>query len=224
MIKSTIRVQIYHKNHAPCRPNFSECFRSIDHSFVAFAPWKCLPCKSRIATGCRWVLQKQKPCDNLQRDQKCFVMVLSLGSLFLFCLLCLNAVAILNQKRFLAPCKRPARTFFEACAYIYLIDPFLLSIISQMDLLPGNLPSNCTLIAKAFQRACCSCLSLRPYVFTIPQIWLHEPWTTGTKWLEEKCNAMFLFILIVCDCISRLDNSMPLPSCSDARVLGWSNH
>ncbi len=125
----------------------SECFRSIR---CLRSPWKCLPRKSWIATGGCWVLQKQKPCDNLQRDQKCFVMVLSLGSLFLFCLLCLNAVAILNHKRFLAPCKRPARTLFEACAYICLIDPFLLSTISQMDLLPGNLPSNCALIVKAY--------------------------------------------------------------------------
>ena len=36
-----------------------------------------------------------------------FVMVLTLGSLFLFCLLCLNAVAILNHRRFLARCKSP---------------------------------------------------------------------------------------------------------------------
>jgi hypothetical protein len=72
-------------------------------------------------------------------------MVLSLGSLFLFSLLSLNAVAILNPRRFLAPCKPP-----YPCTYQLLIMrgslfiAFLHSstlMTPQMDLWRASLPS-----------------------------------------------------------------------------------
>jgi hypothetical protein len=72
---------------------------------------------------------------------KCLAMVLSLGSLFLFCLLCLNAVAILNTRRFLAPCKVPRNFLYQPCVRTFMLFSSPPHLISQMDLWLASLPS-----------------------------------------------------------------------------------
>jgi hypothetical protein len=80
-------------------------------------------------------------------------MVLSIGNLLLFCLLCLNSVAILNQQRFLARCNIPALPFFIGVSSFirFLIPPNHPFTIAQMDLLLlAILPSNCVFLAESF--------------------------------------------------------------------------
>ena len=68
----------------------------------------------------RGLLKNAIACADVSQLRQCFAMVLSLGSLFLFCLLCLNAVAILNHRRFLARCKSPLQFLVVDRVYLFV--------------------------------------------------------------------------------------------------------
>ena len=91
-------------------------------------------------------------------------MVLSLGSLFLFCLLCLNAVAILNTRRFLAPCKDSRNFLYQPCARTFMLFSSPPHLISQMDLWLASLPSMSSLSEQLQHIFAVTCLSWFSFV------------------------------------------------------------
>ena len=125
-------------------------------------------------------------------------MVLSLGSLFLFCLLCLNAVAILNTRRFLAPCKVPRNFLYQPCARTFMLFSSPPHLISQMDLWLASLPSMSSLSVQLQHKFAVTCLSWFSFVLPFSQVRLHdiEQWAHR---LEEECNTFYLVL-----CIPRL--------------------